>query len=219
MSGNHPHPTAALAPGAQSLAMNGDDRGDIDVEEIGHMLGFPCRGVGGHGIVTGPDPASADRERRPKRFGVDDPHPAAPDHQVIDVGPAMGQGTVVEDDPPAGWELGEEGGGGPFAGRAARPALRIVTRPGPPRPETAGDAEGEEPDTPLGGARPGQGDGQEQQRCGRSAPAASGRSCLPMAGLSRATGVRLCRFHVANKLHRCDCHTIGEKLMACGLLP
>ena len=59
-------------------------------------------------------------------LGIDDEHPAGADHQVVEVGPAAGDGQVVQDRPPLPLQPSQAGG------RCAAPPLPRVARPWPP---------------------------------------------------------------------------------------
>ncbi len=100
-------------------------------------------GSGVEAAVAEPDGPPRGPHRRPGGLGVEHPHPARADDQMVEVGPAARHLPVVQDRPGPGGEAVEEGGGGSFTGRAAQPALGV--RSGPPVPpghEQTGAARG-----------------------------------------------------------------------------
>jgi hypothetical protein len=82
--------------------VDGDD-GHHGYARVGQdLVGLPGRRpqVGGKGIAAMPQsPCRVYRKAASILFGVDGEHPTGPDHQMIEVGAAAGDGQVMQDRP------------------------------------------------------------------------------------------------------------------------
>jgi hypothetical protein len=62
--------------------------------------------------------------------GVDHEHPARADHQVVEVGPAAGDGKVVPDGPPLPLQRGQQPGGAPLGDGVGQELVGAVVQVG-----------------------------------------------------------------------------------------
>jgi hypothetical protein len=67
-------------------------------------------------------------------LGVDHVYPAGADHQVVEVGPAAGDGQVVQDHPPLPLQPSQETGGAPLPHRPPPPGSGVGAGPEPQPP-------------------------------------------------------------------------------------
>src|SRR5215211_6774961 len=67
-------------------------------------------------------------------LGVDDEHPTGADHQVVEVGPAAGDGQVVQDRPAVPLQGAEQSGGASLPRRSASPGDGVGAGPEPQPP-------------------------------------------------------------------------------------
>jgi hypothetical protein len=87
-------------------------------------------------------PGRIQLEAAPVLLGVDYEHPTRADHQVVEVGPAPGDGQVMQNRPPVPLQWAEQAGGASLPGRPAPPGdgLRTGLEPQPQPTATAASA-------------------------------------------------------------------------------
>jgi hypothetical protein len=119
-----------LTPGDLG-AMNGHDRPHDHArirQDLDGLVGLPGHRPhgGGKGIAAMPQlPNRVQLQPASILFGVDHEHATGPDHQMINVGAAAGDGQVVQDRPPLPLQRKEQPGGAPLPGRPPPPGDRV----------------------------------------------------------------------------------------------
>ena len=126
---HHPDPTGSGTPPAQAVAVYRDDGPDRYAEELGCDLGLPPGRTRVELATSEPDRPPTGPDRRARGLGIDHPDPRPADHQMVDIGPAAGNGEVVHHGPPAGRQTLEQRRRRLLAGGAPQPPLRIWAGP------------------------------------------------------------------------------------------
>ena len=129
--GKDAHISDLLAAPAETMTMYGHDSLHGRAEQPGNLLGLPGGRRGVDDLGANPYLAPADPQVGATGLGVDDPHAARRDHDVVDVALRPRGPAIVQHDEAPG-QPGQQPGGRHLGGGATRPAIGIGNRTAPP---------------------------------------------------------------------------------------
>jgi hypothetical protein len=135
---HHLNPSGSAPPSPHTSTVHGQHGPDSHPEAILHHGRLPSDRAGVQLAIPEVHPTKSHSDRRPGGLGVDDPHPARPDGQVVDVGPATGHHQIVTDDPAAAIERVQQVRGRSL-GRCSPQPPPGVRRASPPNADGPGD--------------------------------------------------------------------------------